>query len=177
MEKFTNPLDNIKIESPCKANWNEMIGSERKRYCSDCKLNVYNLSDMTQTEAENFLINSEGRVCLRVFRRNDGTVLTKNCPIGLHNLKRKVSQRAAAVFAVVLSFFSGIISYEIFTSFRLLTDYSKVSNSSIQSSEKEKSSDIEKDKISFGFTDGIMENLPEIKLDILKNRKFFKINW
>ena len=76
MQKFTNPLDNVRIASPCGANWNEMRGDERKRHCAMCRLNVYNLSDMTQAEAENFLINAEGRVCLRVFRRTDGTVIT-----------------------------------------------------------------------------------------------------
>ena len=82
MNKYTNPLNSVRIASPCSADWNKMYGSERKRYCSECKLNVYNLSDMSQREAENFLINSEGRVCLRVFRRKDGTVLTKDCPVG-----------------------------------------------------------------------------------------------
>src|SRR5215203_1323661 len=64
MHKFTNPLDKIKIASPCGADWNEMRGDNRRRYCTMCKLNVYNLSGMTQTEAESFLINSEGRVGL-----------------------------------------------------------------------------------------------------------------
>ncbi len=42
MNKFTNPLSNIKIASPCSQDWNEMIGTERKRFCGECKLNVYN---------------------------------------------------------------------------------------------------------------------------------------
>ena len=49
MNKFTNPLDNIKIASPCSADWDAMIGNERSRHCGDCKLNVYNLSGMTKT--------------------------------------------------------------------------------------------------------------------------------
>ena len=40
MSNFTNPLDNIRIASPCSANWDEMFGDERKRFCGDCKLNV-----------------------------------------------------------------------------------------------------------------------------------------
>src|SRR5215217_962167 len=100
MEKFTNPLDKIKIASPCGANWNEMRGDNRRRYCTSCKLNVYNLSGMTRAEAESFLINSEGRVCLRIHRRTDGTVITRDCPVGWQKLKRKVSRTAAAVFAL-----------------------------------------------------------------------------
>ena len=48
MGKFSNPLDNVRVASPCPANWNEMIGDERKKYCSECKLNVYNLLRRTR---------------------------------------------------------------------------------------------------------------------------------
>jgi hypothetical protein len=74
MSKFTNPLNNIKIASPCNADWNEMVGDERTRFCGECKLNVYNLSGMSQREAENLLINSEGRLCVRFYKRADGAV-------------------------------------------------------------------------------------------------------
>ena len=98
--KFDNPLDNIRVASPCSADWNAMYGDERKRFCADCKLNVYNLSDMTRNEAENFLMASEGRVCVRYFRRADGTVLTKDCPVGWRAVERKVSRAATAAFLV-----------------------------------------------------------------------------
>ncbi len=111
MQKFTNPLDRIKIASPCPADWNEMYGDERKRFCAECKLNVYNLSDMTRREAENFLINSEGRVCVKFYRRTDGTVLTKDCPVGWQKLKRKVSYVATAVFASFFGIFTGIFAF------------------------------------------------------------------
>lgn len=79
---FTDPLKNIRVAAPCPADWNEMYGDERKRFCSECKLNVYNLSGMTRREAERLIVNAEGRLCVRFFRRADGTVLTKNCPVG-----------------------------------------------------------------------------------------------
>ena len=118
MSKYTNPLDNVKIASPCSADWSEMYGSERKRFCGECKLNVYNLSDMTQTEAENFLINAEGRVCLRIYRRDDGTVLTQNCPVGWQAIKKKVSRTATAAFALLAGFFGGIFTFESLKSLR-----------------------------------------------------------
>lgn len=111
MRKFTNPLNNIKIASPCGADWNEMRGDERKRYCALCRLNVYNLSEMTREEAENFLINAEGRVCLRVYRRADGTVLTKDCPVGWRKIKRKISQTATAAFALIAGFLGGSLAF------------------------------------------------------------------
>ena len=111
MQKFSNPLNEIKIASPCSANWDEMIGSDRKRYCAECKLNVYNLSDMALQEAENFLINSEGRVCVKFYRRKDGTVLTNDCPVGWQAVKRKVSRLSKAVFASFIGIFGGIFTF------------------------------------------------------------------
>ncbi|MDQ3712277.1 MAG: hypothetical protein M3388_08675 [Acidobacteriota bacterium] len=108
MSKFTNPLNNIKIASPCSQDWNEMIGTERKRYCGECKLNVYNLSGMSRSEAENLLLNSEGRLCVRFFRRADGTVLTEDCPVGWQAIKQRVSKTATAAASLVFAALSGI---------------------------------------------------------------------
>lgn len=116
MRKFTNPLDNIHVASPCSANWDEMFGDDRKRHCGDCKLNVYNLSNMTRREAEDLLVNSEGRLCVRFFRRADGTVLTKNCPVGWQAVKRRMSRIATAAFSMVAGIFGGIFAFNLFKS-------------------------------------------------------------
>jgi hypothetical protein len=115
MSKFNSPLENLSIASPCSANWDEMFGNERKRFCGDCKLNVYNLSGMTRDEAERVLIGSEGRVCVRYFKRWDGTVLTKDCPVGWARLKKRLSTAATAVFSLVVSLFSGIFFVSLFS--------------------------------------------------------------
>ncbi len=107
----TNHLNNIKIASPCSADWNAMFGDNRKRFCGDCKLNVYNLSDMTQIEAESFLLNSEGRVCVKFFKRADGTVLTKDCPVGWAKVKQKVSRTATAAFGLIAGLFGGLYAF------------------------------------------------------------------
>lgn len=103
MSKFTSPLINVKIASPCSQDWNEMIGTERTRYCGECRLNVYNLSGMSRREAENLLMNSEGRLCVRFYRRADGSVLTKDCPVGWQAVKRRVSKTAAAFASLVFA--------------------------------------------------------------------------
>ncbi len=166
MSKFINPLDSVRIASPCSANWNEMYGNERRRFCSECKLNVYNLSDMTQLEAENFLINTEGRVRLRIFRRNDGTVLTQDCPVGWQALKKKVSRTATAAFALTMGIFGGILSLESLKSLRALTNYDEVPEIFFKTKHG-KSYDESEGKISFG---GMLNNLPEIKAEIFKSR-------
>ena len=103
MSKFDNPLNNIKIASPCSADWNAMIGDERKRYCGDCKLNVYNLSGMTRIEAENLLLNSEGKLCVRFYRRADGSVLTKDCPVGWAKVKNRTKVFVTAAASMLFS--------------------------------------------------------------------------
>ena len=108
MTKFTNPLSNIKTASPCAADWNEMIGNERRRFCGECKLNVYNLSGMSQREAENLLLNSEGRLCVRFYKRADGTILTKDCPVGWQAIRQRVSKTATAFASLVFAALSGI---------------------------------------------------------------------
>jgi hypothetical protein len=114
MEKFTNPLDNIKVASPCPANWNEMIGDARRRHCAECKLNVYDLSEMTRTEAENFIINAEGRVCVKFYRRADGTVLTKDCPVGWQAFRNKTSRLAKAFVSVCAGILGGVFAFHQF---------------------------------------------------------------
>lgn len=164
MKKHTNPLDNVKIAAPCSADWNEMYGNERQRFCGECKLNVYNLSDMSQTEAENFLINAEGRVCLRIYRRSDGSVITQNCPVGWQAIKKKVSRTATAVFALIAGFFGGIFALESLKSLRSLTNYDKVPEIFFETKSE--------DKISFGIY-GTLNNLPEIKGEIFRSRNKF----
>lgn len=113
MSKFNNPLDNIRVASPCNADWDEMFGDERKRHCGACAKNVYNLSNLTRLEAENLLINSEGRLCVRYFRRADGTVLTQDCPVGWHAVKKRVSRVATAAVSMVVAIFTGIFAFDI----------------------------------------------------------------
>lgn len=108
MQKFTNPLDGVRIAAPCRAEWEKMTGDERVRYCDLCSLHVYNLSGMTKKEAETLITNAEGRLCVRFYRRADGAVLTRNCPVGLRALKRRVSRVAGASLSAVLGFFAGV---------------------------------------------------------------------
>lgn len=108
MNKCTNPLSHVKVAAPCSADWDHMVGSDRVRFCGQCKLNVYNLSGMTKREAETLINNAEGRLCVRFYRRADGTILTDNCPVGLRAIKRRLSRLANATLSAVISFFAGL---------------------------------------------------------------------
>jgi len=97
-------LTNIRIASPCPAEWGKMVGDERVRHCAECNLNVYNLSAMTERQVQELIAASRGkRLCARFYRRADGTVLTQDCPWSVRALKRRVSQIAAAVLAAMMS--------------------------------------------------------------------------
>jgi hypothetical protein len=108
MSKHTNPLDQVRVAAPCPADWERMVGDERVRFCDRCSLHVYNLSGMTRREAESLVTNTEGRLCIRFYRRADGTILTRNCPVGLRALKQRVSRIAGAALSAVLGFFAGV---------------------------------------------------------------------
>src|SRR5687767_6584337 len=87
MHQFNSPLDHVRIAAPCNADWEQMVGTDRVRYCGQCNLNVYNLSSMTERDAESFIVRNEGRLCIRFYRRADGSILTGNCPVGLRALR------------------------------------------------------------------------------------------
>jgi len=92
-----------------------MYGNERVRFCDQCQLNVYNLSEMTKSDAERLIGNAEGRLCVRYYRRRDGSILTQNCPVGLRALKKRLSRVASALASTVLSFFAGLGVYGLLT--------------------------------------------------------------
>jgi hypothetical protein len=95
-------LDDLRIATPCQADWNEMTGDDRVRFCGRCEKNVYNLSAMTRDQAESLVREKEGRLCVRLYRRQDGTVLTADCPVGVE--RRRLRQRMwASVSSVAAS--------------------------------------------------------------------------
>ena len=107
MSRFSNPLSKVRVASPCPADWDSMIGDERVRFCGQCELNVFNLSAMTKAQAENLIVRTEGRLCVRFFRRTDGSILTQDCPVGLRALRQRMSRIRRAVASMLLGFFAG----------------------------------------------------------------------
>ena len=110
MRGFKSPLDHVTVAAPCDAGWENMVGNERVRFCARCSMNVYNLSGMTKGEAERLVVQAEGRLCIRFYRRADGTILTKNCPVGLRALRRRAARVATATASTALSFFAGLLA-------------------------------------------------------------------
>lgn len=95
----TIALEDIRIASPCNASWDAMKGDDRVRFCGSCEKNVFNLSNMSREDAEALLEKTEGRVCVRYYRRRDGTVLTQDCPVGLRAVRRRLALIGAGLAA------------------------------------------------------------------------------
>ena len=93
-------LSRIVIETPCNQDWGKMQGNERKRHCSSCNKFVHNLSEMTTEEALK-LLEAREPVCVRLFRRPDGTVLTKECTPGKVKRWRGYAVMSAAACALL----------------------------------------------------------------------------
>ena len=55
-----------------------MSGDEMKRFCGECGKHVYNLSSMTEGEAQKFADETQGRECVAYVRTDDGDMLVPN---------------------------------------------------------------------------------------------------
>jgi hypothetical protein len=86
-----------------------MRGNEQVRFCERCQQNVYNLSEMSAAQAAALIEARQDRLCIQLFRRRDGTLVTADSPTGWRwNLFKRLRRRmawAASLFAVV--FLSG----------------------------------------------------------------------
>jgi hypothetical protein len=108
-------LSQIHVASPCSASWDEMQGDDQVRYCGHCRLNVYNLSEMPREEAEELVRSREGRLCVRFYRRHDGTVLTRDCPVGIRALRQRLVRAVAAIAGLVVAMISGSLLANMFS--------------------------------------------------------------
>jgi hypothetical protein len=98
-------LDRVQVASPCTKRWDDMVGDDRRRFCDGCRLNVYNLSAMSRDEAADLVLKSEGRLCGYFWRRPDGTILTRDCPVGLAAARARTvaaMRRLAAAVALIV---------------------------------------------------------------------------
>jgi hypothetical protein len=99
----------VKIASPCPISWDSMKGTDRVRFCGECKRKVFNLSEMTQAEAKQLLSRHRSRLCAMFYKRADGTVMTRDCPEYGRRLRRRI-KTAALMLASLLAMLFGAAS-------------------------------------------------------------------
>ncbi len=81
-------------------SWDALRGDARVRFCTRCSLNVYNLADMALGEVEEAVRNAEGKLCVRLYDRGDGTATTEDCRAGRARKKKRIAFVVAALLAV-----------------------------------------------------------------------------
>jgi hypothetical protein len=95
-------IDQLEIASPCQERWRDMQGDDRVRLCGKCRQHVYNFETFTRAEIEALLLETEGRLCARLFQRKDGTILTADCPVGRASRLRRLALAATAAALFLL---------------------------------------------------------------------------
>jgi len=88
-----------------------MEGDDRVRFCSLCQQAVYDVSALSGAEAQSLVEKTTGRLCLRLFRRADGKIMTRDCPVGvLRAARRRLARAAGACTFLLLVVFGWIAS-------------------------------------------------------------------
>jgi hypothetical protein len=94
-------LAQMKVASPCNEKWESMTGDEHVRHCARCDADVYDLSSLTADQAEALLRAKNGALCVRYYRRKDGTVMTADCAVGVRRRRIRNVALAATAAATV----------------------------------------------------------------------------
>jgi hypothetical protein len=105
--EITEILTDLKVVAPCPIKWETMTGDEQKRFCSQCNLNVHNLSAMSAREAVAVVKRSKTeRTCVFFRRKADGTIAVDNCPQQLKMVRNKLfSSVAIGLMCVALGIY------------------------------------------------------------------------
>jgi hypothetical protein len=96
----------LQVAKPCPMSWENMSGDDRTRFCQLCELSVYNISEMTAAEVRSLVENTDGRICGRLYKKADGTIITKDCPVGLRKYRLRAAKYFGAALAGILGLFS-----------------------------------------------------------------------
>jgi hypothetical protein len=95
----------LQVVAPCNEDWDQMAGGDDIRFCGRCRQNVYNLSEMNQTQVRELV---QGPACVRFFARGDGTVVTKECSGMLEAARRRVVALAAGLLPLAAGFWGSV---------------------------------------------------------------------
>lgn len=102
------PMLDVTIATPCAAEWAEMQGDGDMRFCTQCNKHVFNLSMMSHEEAAGVIasMRDRGEGCVRLYRRDDGTMLTQDCQVGVRRYRfwRRTAGLAAAGLILMIGY-------------------------------------------------------------------------
>jgi hypothetical protein len=101
-----NKIQSYFISSPCSVKWDDMQADQSNisvRFCGDCKLNVHNLSSLSDEEVVVLLDKKAAgeRVCTYFYRKDDGTLVTDNCPKQMKQMRDRLQAYAASMMVAL----------------------------------------------------------------------------
>jgi hypothetical protein len=87
--------------TPCSARADEPTrGTGRARYCWRCGRDVYDIATLSPADARAVMGLAEGAPCPALYVRRDGTVMKRDCPVGVS--RSRVRRWLATASAVVV---------------------------------------------------------------------------
>jgi hypothetical protein len=98
----------LKVASPCPLRWDQLAGNDRVRFCGHCRQHVYNVSSLTMDQAVALIERCEGRVCMRLQRRADGTVITRDCLYLVRRARERIAASVLGVAVAAVGFWRGL---------------------------------------------------------------------
>ena len=99
-----HPFDLIRIDSPCTADWDSMIGTDQIRFCQHCKLTVHEISQFTDKQLDRLLRSSGHQLCVR-YSEPKAEMPRRTV---LHQIARRTSVLASTAFSAGLTLSTAI---------------------------------------------------------------------
>ena len=99
----------LRIDSPCSADWSTMTRDGQKRFCDACKKHVHDLSSMRPAEARAVLDAPRARdLCVRYLYDDEGNILFRPSydlvpPTMLARVRRFVTAAGVVVAPLTLN--------------------------------------------------------------------------
>ena len=98
----------LAVVAPCPIGWEQLAGNDRVRFCGHCQQNVHNVASLTMDEAAALIQRVEGRACLRLQRRADGTVITRDCFHAVRRARERIVASALGVMVAAAGYWTGV---------------------------------------------------------------------
>jgi hypothetical protein len=98
----------LTVVAPCPIGWEKLAGDDRVRFCGHCQQHVYNVSNLTMKEAVALVERVEGRACMRLQHRSDGTLITRDCFHAVRRARERIVASALGVMVAAAGYWSGV---------------------------------------------------------------------
>jgi hypothetical protein len=96
-----NHVGAIEIASiSCDEDWHAMQGDDKVRFCTSCRGPVFNTELLDESELRALILEKEGSNTKILYRRADGNVQTRLCPI--RRIKYGLKRVAFGLLAVII---------------------------------------------------------------------------